>query len=304
MSPPPGPDGQAILVTGGAGFIGGHLVAALAPDNDVTVLDDGSAGDLGALPDGVTLTEADVRDADAVADAIAEVDLVYHLAAVVSVEESVDDPVRSHAVNVDGTLAVLEAARETGARAVVTSSAAIYGAPETVPIPETAPPDPRSPYGLEKYAADRYARLYAELYGADTVVLRPFNVYGPGQTGEYAGVITAFAGQAAAGGPLTVHGDGSQTRDFVHVDDVVAAFRRAGTADVAGRAFNVGTGTAVSIAELAALVAELTGDPAIVHTERRPGDVDRSCADVTAAREALGYEPSIELADGLRRLLA
>lgn len=298
------PTDQSVLVTGGAGFIGHHLVAALAPENDVRVLDDCSAGDPDDVPADVPLVEADVRDPEAVADAVAGVDVVLHLAAIVSVDESVAEPRRSDAVNVDGTLNVLEAARETGARVVATSSAAVYGDPDAVPVPETAPPRPSSPYGLQKYAADRYARLYHELYDLETVVLRPFNVYGPGQSGEYAGVITTFLAQATAGEPITVHGDGTQTRDFVHVDDVVAAFRRAAVADVAGGAFNVGTGESVTVRELAERVREAVGsDSEVVHVDPRPGDVHRSCADVSAARDALGYEPSVGLDEGLASLV-
>ena len=291
-------------MTGGAGFIGGHLASSLAEHNDVCVLDDGSTGDLASLPSDVTLIEADVRDAGAVSDAVADADLVYHLAAVVSVEASVDDPAGSHAVNVEGTLEVLEAAREADARVVVTSSAAIYGDPGSTPIDEETPPDPASPYAVQKYAADRYARLYYDLYGADTAVVRPFNVYGPGQTGgPYAGVVDAFLRQARAGDPMTVHGDGEQTRDFVHVDDVVDAFRRVGAADVAGEAFNVGTGQSVTIAELAELVrSSVESDSAIVHDDPRPGDVRHSCADVSKAEAVLGYSPSVSIEAGIEQL--
>jgi len=300
-----GPSDRTILVTGGAGFIGGHLATALAERNDVRVLDDGSGGDLSTVPSDVTPIEADVRDAAAVSEACADADVVYHLAAVVSVEASVEDPVGSHAVNVEGTLNVLEAAREADARVVVTSSAAIYGDPGSTPIDEETPPDPASPYAVQKYAADRYAQLYHELYGADTAVVRPFNVYGPGQSGgPYAGVIDVFFRQARAGDPITVHGDGGQTRDFVHVDDVVDAFCRVGAADVAGEAFNVGTGRSVTIAELAGLVRSAVGsDSPIVHDDPRSGDVRHSCADVSKAEAVLGYSPSVSVEAGIGDLV-
>ena len=305
MSTDDGPRDETVLVTGGAGFIGSNLTRSLVEANEVFVFDDGSTGDPSDLPADATVIEGDEREGDAVADAVAGVDLVYHLAAVVSVDASVEDPIRSHAVNVDGTLAVLEAARDADCRVVVTSSAAIYGDPGSVPVDEATRPDPSSPYALEKYAADRYARLYHELYGVDAAVVRPFNVYGPGQAGgPYAGVIDVFRSQARAGDPITVHGDGEQTRDFVHVSDVVDAFRRVGAAAVAGDAFNVGTGESVTINELAEVVRSAVGsDSPITHTDPRPGDVRFSRADVSKARERLGYSPSVGLEEGIEDLL-
>ena len=297
--------GRSVLVTGGAGFIGSHLVRALAAENHVTVLDDRSAGHPERLPSTVRFVEGDVRDTDALARAGDGADLIYHLAANVSVDRSVEDPLWSHSVNVDGTLAVLEFARERGARVVFASSAAIYGDPTHLPVSETAPTDPRSPYGVEKLAGDGYVRAYHDLYGLETVALRFFNVFGPGQSSNgYAGVVTAFVERAAAGQPLTVHGDGEQTRDFVHVDDVVAACLLAATTDHVGEAFNVGSGRAVTVTELAETVLAAADSTAgIVHDDPRPGDVDRSCADIAKARELLGYEPSVTLADGLAPLV-
>lgn len=296
---------RRLLVTGGAGFIGSHLTRRLVPANDVIVLDDCSSGDRSRVPDEATVVEADVRDADAVANAMDGVDVVFHQAALVSVEASIEDPVRSHAINVDGTLTVLEAARDIDARVVLASSAAIYGHPETVPVHESAPKAPASPYGLEKLTIDHYARLYHDRYGLETVPLRYFNVYGPGQRGgDYSGVIDVFLEQARDGGPITVHGDGTQTRDFVHVDDVVAANCRAATTDAVGRAYNVGTGSSVSIHELAALIRDATGSDAdIVHTDPRDGDVERSRADLSRSRELLGYEPTVSLSEGIVDLL-
>lgn len=299
------PRDQTILVTGGAGFIGSHLVEAFDPDNDVRVLDDGSTGDLDDLPADVSLVEADVRDAEAVEAAVSGVDLVYHLAAVVSVDASIADPRRSHSINVGGTLTVLDAAREAGARVVATSSAAIYGEPADLPISEDAPAAPRSPYGVDKLAADHYTRRYHDLHDLDTVVLRPFNVYGPGQSGEYAGVISTFNRQANAGDPITVHGDGAQTRDFVHVEDVVDAFRLAGTTDHVGEAFNIGTGEAISIRELAETVRDVADSQSdIVHVDPRSGDIEWSQADISRAVDRLGYEPNVDLHTGLRSILS
>lgn len=297
--------GQTVLVTGGAGFIGGHLVASLAADNDVRVLDDLSAGSADRVSAGATLIRGDVRDGAAVEEAMEGVDVAYHLAAVVDVARSVEDPVGSHSVNVDGTLTVLEAARRTSTRVVLASSAAIYGAPESIPVHEDARTEPVSPYGLDKLAVDRYGALYHDLYGLPTVRLRPFNVYGPGQhSGAYSGVIGVFLDQGLAGEPITVHGDGTQTRDFVHVSDVVRAFEAAGATDHVGDAFNVGTGESVSIREVAETVRRVTGGRSeIRHTDPREGDVDHSRADVSRAEALLGYEPRVGLDEGLRTVV-
>jgi len=296
---------RSALVTGGAGFIGSHIADALVPDNDVTILDDLSNGTRANVPEEATLVEADVGDGATMASLVAESDVVFHQAAQVSVGHSVEAPVESHATNVDATLALLELAREHDVRVVLASSCAIYGQPESVPIPESAPPDPASPYGLEKLTVDHYARLYADLYDVDVVPLRYFNVYGPRQAaGDYSGVISVFLEQARDGGPLTVHGDGSQTRDFVHVSDVVRANLLAATTDRVGEAFNVGTGTATSIAELATTMRDLVdADAEIVHTDPREGDIDHSRADTARARERLGFEAEVGLREGLETLV-
>lgn len=293
-----------ILVTGGAGFIGSHIVEALVGDNDVRVLDDLSTGHREYVHDDATLHVGDVRDDATVREAMDGVDVVFHEAALVSVDRSIETPQESHAINVDGTLTVLEAARAEDARVIVASSAGIYGDPDTVPIAESHRKKPLSPYGLEKLTVDEYARLYHDLYGLETVALRYFNVYGPRQSGEYAGVISVFGEQASNGHPLTVHGDGTQTRDFVHATDVVRANCLAATTDATGRAYNVGTGTSISIRGLAELVQELTdGSVPIEHTEAREGDIEQSCADISRARETLGFEPELDLRDGLAALL-
>ncbi|ACV11180.1 NAD-dependent epimerase/dehydratase [Halorhabdus utahensis DSM 12940] len=296
--------GQTVLITGGAGFIGSHLADALVEHNDVIVLDNLSTGKRENVPDGATFVEGDVRDADVVADVSDGVDLIFHKAAVVSVERSIDEPAFSHEVNFDGTLTLLEAARRVDARVVFASSAAIYGDPDTLPITESDPVDPQSPYGIDKCAADQYLRAYHDLYGLETVALRYFNAYGPRQTAsDYSGVISIFGEQARAGEPITVNGDGTQTRDFVHVSDVVTANLLAATTEHVGTAYNIGTGGETSIRSLAETIQATVGtDSPIVHGDPRPGDIQRSRADITTARERLGYEPSVPLETGLATL--
>ncbi|SEV81110.1 NAD-dependent epimerase/dehydratase family protein [Natrinema salifodinae] len=295
--------GRTVLITGGAGFIGSHLAAALVDGNDVRVVDDCSGGSAQTVPDGATLIEGDVRDRETVAEAMDGVDVAFHQAANPSVERSVEAPLESHSRNVAGTVTVLEAARNEGARVVTASSTAIYGAPEMIPIAEDARPTPSSPYGIEKLTADRYTRLYDDLYDLPTVALRYFNVYGPGQTGAYSGVISVFLEQAQAGEPITVHGDGEQTRDFVHVDDVVRANLAAATTDAVGKAFNVATGESVTINELAETIRDLTGsDAPIEHVDGRPGDVRHSRADVSRAERLLDFSAEIGLEEGLEPL--
>ncbi|MFC7075577.1 NAD-dependent epimerase/dehydratase family protein [Haloarcula halophila] len=299
------PTGRQVLVTGGGGFIGSHIADALLPDNEVRILDDFSSGSRERCPDGATVVEGDIRDRDTVETAMDGVDLVFHEAAVVSVAQSVEDPETSHATNVDATLSILEAARRADARVVFASSAAIYGAPESIPIAEDDRKEPSSPYGLEKLSGDHYCRLYHDLYGLETVPLRYFNVYGPGQTGgDYAGVINVFTDQARDGGPLTVDGDGEQYRDFVHIDDIVQANVLAATTDAVGRAYNVGTGQRTTIRELAEAIRDrIDPDADIVHTDPRPGDIRESRPDISRAREQLGYEPTLSLGEGLDDLL-
>ncbi|WP_132060347.1 NAD-dependent epimerase/dehydratase family protein [Halorussus amylolyticus] len=295
--------GRSVVITGGAGFIGSHIAEALAADNDVRILDDLSGGSREHVPAGAELITGDVRDPELLADAMDGADLVFHEAALVSVEESVANPRTSHRINADATVGLLEQAREEDARVVLASSAAIYGHPETVPVREGDPKDPTSPYGIDKLALDHYARRYHDLYGLETVPLRYFNVYGPRQNTEYSAVVSAFFRQAREGGPITVEGDGEQTRDFVHVSDVVRANLLAATTDRVGEAFNVGTGASVTVNELAETVVDVTGtDADIEHVEARPGDIRHSEASVSKAREVLGYEPRVSLEEGLRKL--
>ncbi len=294
---------KRVLVTGGAGFIGSALATEFCADHDVVVLDSLASGDREKIPDGAAFIEGDIRDDATVAEAISDADLVFHEAAMVSVDSSVSRPTESQSVNVDGTLTILNAAREEDARVVLASSAAIYGHPESLPIEESHPTKPTSPYGLNKLACDHYARLYQELYGVETVALRYFNAYGPGQTGgDYAGVISVFIEQALAGEDITVHGDGEQTRDFVFIDDIVRANEAAARTEHTGEAYNVGTGASVTIRELAEMIQESTDtDADIVHTEPREGDIDHSRAAVSNATETLDFEASVSLREGIER---
>lgn len=293
-------DGQTVLVTGGAGFIGGHLVETLAESNTVRTLD------IEADPDHDTRIQGDIRDEDTVDQAIASTDVAFHEAALVSVDESIAHPKQSHTTNATGTLNVLEAARSHDTRLVVASSAAVYGHPEYTPVDESHPKEPLSPYGIDKLTADHYTRLYASQYDTDTVPLRYFNVYGPGQTGgDYAGVITVFIQQALDDEQITVHGDGTQTRDFVFVEDVIQANLLAATTEYVGTPYNIGTGESVSIRTLAELIQDITdSDADIIHTDPREGDIEDSQADISRAQSDLGYEPTVSLREGLERTVS
>jgi UDP-glucose 4-epimerase len=249
--------------------------------------------------------EGDIRDEETIQRATEDIDLVFHEAGLVSVEQSIEQPMQSHAINVDATLSLLERARESDARIVLASSAAIYGHPDRVPIAEADTKTPSSPYGLEKLTIDHYARQYHNLYGLDTVVLRYFNVYGPGQPpNDYSGVISIFLEQALNNEPITVHGDGGQTRDFVYIDDIVQANLLAATTEQTGAAYNIGAGESVTIRELAETIVDVTdSDSEIVYTEGREGDIRHSEADITAAEIQFGYDPSVSLREGIERTI-
>jgi UDP-glucose 4-epimerase len=296
------------LVTGGAGFIGSHVVDALIARGDrVGVLDDLSNGRpenlAGALARGAWLREGTVTDLASVQTALtaAHADTVLHLAAQIDVRRAVADPRHDAAVNVLGTLTVLEAARLASVRRVVLASTggAIYGDAEVIPTPEEAPPRPLSPYGASKACAEAYMDLYAREHGVSTMSLRFANVYGPRQDarGE-AGVIALFCDAAVRGAPVTVFGDGEQTRDFVYVGDVVEAFLAAADAEACG-CCNVGTGRETPIRELAAALGlEAVAAPG------RPGEVRRSCLDAGRAVALLGWRARTSLRYGLERTLA
>jgi nucleoside-diphosphate-sugar epimerase len=296
-------------VTGGAGFIGSNIVAALIErGDDVVVLDDLSSGfaeNLGDLD--VTFVEASVLDRAAVDKAVHGCSVVFHLAASVGNKRSIDDPIHDAEVNVLGTINVLEACRDAGvSRLVQSSSAGIFGELKQLPIAEDHPLEPDSPYGASKLGAEKVALAYARLYELEVAALRYFNVYGRNQRfDEYGNVIPIFVFQMLGGEPVTIYGDGEQTRDFVEVRDVVQANLRAANATGTSGAFNVASGTKITINELANLIAkEVGGDPEIVHGPPRPGDVRHSLADISAAQSAFGFVPQVGLAEGLRDYVA
>jgi UDP-N-acetylglucosamine/UDP-N-acetyl-alpha-D-glucosaminouronate 4-epimerase len=298
-----------VLVTGGAGFIGSNLAHALVERGDhVRVLDNFSTGSRSNL-DGldVEIVEGELRSYERVHNAVRGVEVVYHLGALGSVPRSVQDPLTSNAVNVEGTMNVLLAARDEGVRRVVySSSSSIYGSAGELPRTEAMAPDPISPYGVAKLAAERYCVSFSRVYERfETVVLRYFNVFGPRQSphSQYAAVVPLFLTSVARGEPVTIHGDGEQSRDFTYVSNVVDATLRAADADGAtGRVFNVAAGTPASVNELADAIGRVLGKPVERRTQPpRPGDVRDSWADVSKARRVLGYEPSIALEEGLER---
>jgi UDP-glucose 4-epimerase len=303
------------IVTGGAGFIGSNLVDALIErGEDVVVVDDLSTGRRANLDDalarGAALHEADVCDAERLRALFDDVrpQQVFHLAAQIDVRRSVADPAADARVNVEGTINVLAAAQAAGARRVVYSATggAVYGEAEQVPTPEDAPAQPLAPYGMGKLSGEGYCALFTRLHGLSTVALRYANVYGPRQDplGE-GGVIAIFCGCFAEGRTPTIFGDGEQTRDYTYVGDVVAANLRAAELDVTG-SINVGTGVETSVLDLVAAFRALERGErfAPVHAPARQGEVLRSCLDAARARELLGWEPQVALAEGLRRTLA
>jgi len=298
-----------VLVTGGGGFIGSHLVDRLLGEGfEVVVLDDFSSGRVENLKhhfgrDGFVFVRGDVRDRDVVGRVVEGVDVVFHLAALVSVPVSVEDPVLVEDVNVGGTLNVLKACVDAGVkRFVFAGSCAVYGEGCGVPRCEDDVLDPISPYGVSKLAGEFYCRVFYRVYGLETVVLRYFNVYGPRQVyGPYSGVISIFISRLLEGKPPVIFGDGSQVRDFVYVKDVVEAnFLAMFSKNAVGGVFNVGSGRCTSINELAGLLIELMGvDVEPVYSDPRPGDIRYSCADIGRARKVLGFEPRVDLRDGL-----
>jgi len=293
------------LVTGGAGFIGSHIVRRLAATgHEARVLDSFSSGYRSNVTElrGIRIIEGDVRDEQAVNEATQGVDVIFHLAASVGNKRSIDDPIGDSEINVIGTLRVLEAARRHGVKKIVSSSSAgIFGELKTLPIREDHPVEPDSPYGASKLCQEKQCLVYGKLYGIEAVCLRYFNVYGPRQRFDaYGNVIPIFVFQMLRGKPITVFGDGEQTRDFVNVGDVVQANLKAGLTEGVTGAFNLGSGTQVTINTLIELIKEVGGlAPEVKHGPPRPGDVRHSLADITAARDAFGFEPAVGLRTGL-----
>jgi len=295
-------------VTGGAGFVGSNLARALLErGDDVRVLDNFSTGQRHNL-DGldVEVVEGELRSYERVHAAVRGVEVVYHLGALGSVPRSVQDPLTSSAVNVEGTLNVLLAARDEGVRRVVfSSSSSVYGTRDDLPVTEATAPDPISPYGVAKLAAERYCISFSRVYHSfETVVLRYFNVFGPRQSpfSQYAAMVPLFLTAIARGDAITIDGDGEQSRDFTYVANVVDATIRAADVPAAnGRIFNVSAGAPATVNEVADAIGRILSKTVERrHGPPRIGDIRASWADVTAARKTLGWEPTVDLEDGLR----
>jgi len=306
--------GEKVLVTGGAGFIGSHIVdSLLAKDFEVTVLDNLSSGKMKNIEqhlnkENLHFIKGDIRDDDAVKQAVKDIDAVFHEAALVSVTRSVENPFPTNEVNVTGTLNLLKASLEVSVkRFIYASSASVYGETETLPKKETLPTRPISPYATSKLAAENYCKAFHKVYGLETVSLRYFNVYGPRQThGPYSGVITIFTNRLLNDEPPIIYGDGTQTRDFTDVQDAVqASMLSLKCKNAVGEEFNVATGKQTTINQLAQTLLRLTGKTSLQpkHTDPREGDIKHSYADISKARRVLGYEPKITLKDGLNTLV-
>ncbi|HVC55965.1 MAG TPA: NAD-dependent epimerase/dehydratase family protein [Stellaceae bacterium] len=294
----------AYLVTGGCGFIGSHLCEALVREGArVRVLDDLSTGSLDNIPPGVEVVRGDVADRDTVVAAMRDVDGCFHLAAVASVERSRQDWLGAHRTNVTGAVAVFDAARQVGRQrpvpVVYASSAAVYGNSATMPIREDAEKQPSSAYGADKYGCELHARIASELHGVPTIGLRFFNVYGPRQDPKspYSGVISIFCDRLRRGLPIQIFGDGSQTRDFIFVEDVVTALLASMLRPPAAPAvFNVCSGRQTSVLELALMISRLCGHrPEIHHLPTRSGEIVHSFGDCSAARQQLGLPAPSDL---------
>jgi UDP-glucose 4-epimerase len=298
------------LVTGGGGFIGSNVVRALlARGDDVRVLDNfstGSRANLAGLEHDVQLVEGDLRSYERVHAAVRGAEVVFHQGALPSVPRSVQDPLTTTAVNIEGTLNVLLAARDEGVRRIVNaSSSSVYGNTGALPRVETQAPDPISPYAVAKLAAERFCTSFTRVYGMEIVSLRYFNVFGPRQdpTSQYAAVVPRFIRAVAAGEPVTIYGDGEQSRDFTFVDNVVGANLLAADAPgVGGEILNIATGSSVTVNALADAIGALLAKPvAKAYEPARKADVRASWADVAEAKRLLGFEPQIDFDDGLRR---
>ena len=297
------------LITGAAGFLGSHLANQLAREGHmVRGLDDLSTGDPQVLDPDIHFTRGDVNDRPKLWTLLQDVDCVYHLAARISVPESILYPREYNTANVGGTVSLMEAMRDVGIRRVVlASSGAIYGEQNFQPLTEGQTPRPLSPYAVSKLAAEYYVSTIGKLWGIETASLRIFNAYGPGQhiPASHPPVVSYFLRQATRGGTLVVHGDGNQTRDYVYVDDVVSAMVAAATApNVNGLVINVGSGVETSLRGLAKLILEVTGSQAnAVYNSQTSAGVSRLCADLTLAGQTLNYKPAIRLEEGLRLTL-
>lgn len=292
-----------VVVTGGAGFIGSNLAETLAEDHDVVILDDLSSGFMKNIPPSTELIKGSITDLGLLKEIFLGAKYVFHLAAVASVQRSIEDPIATNMINTDGILNVLVAARDCGVDKVIfASSSSVYGDAPILPKKEDMMPDPRSPYAVSKLLGEYYCHVFSDIYGLKTTSLRYFNVFGPKQnpTSEYSAVIPRFISRILQGKPPVIYGDGSQTRDFVFVKDVVKANILAMESDVVG-VFNIASQRSVSLNELAHTLTEITGnemDP--VYENSKPGDIKDSLADISLARTALGYRPYVDLITGLK----
>jgi len=298
------------LVTGGAGFIGSNLVKTLVEEgHEVVVFDNLSSGYQSNLSPSliVEFVKGDIRDAESLLKVMRGIEVVFHLAASVGNLRSIENPIEDAEVNVIGTLNVLNASREADVRRVVfSSSASIFGDVKHPPVQETHSVEPTSPYGVSKLAAEKMCLTYAKLYDLDSICLRYFNVYGLNQRHDlYGNVVPMFAYRLLRGLPLVIFGDGEQTRDFVNVRDVARANLLAAQATAKSGAFNIASGTAVTINRLVEVIREISGmDMRVEHAPPRQGDVKHSWADITIARASLGYQPTVDLQEGLTEYLS
>jgi UDP-glucose 4-epimerase len=297
------------LITGGAGFLGAALANQLADDgHTVRVIDDLSAGDRDLLRPTVHFTRGDVNDIPLLWSMLQDIDCVYHLAARISVAQSLLYPRDYNSVNVGGTVSLMEAMRDAGIqRVVLASSGAIYGRQSTQPVQETMTPYPDSPYAVSKWAAEQYMHTIGALCNIETVALRIFNAYGPNQRlpASHAPIIPQFIQQLLTGGSLVAYGDGRQSRDFVHLDDVIAALVKAAVAtNINRRVINIGSGQETTINELIKLLAQATGlSPNVIYNRQKAGGVHRLAADIRLARDLLDFRPRMTLSQGLAMTL-
>ncbi|SBS75863.1 Vi polysaccharide biosynthesis protein VipB/TviC [uncultured Mycobacterium sp.] len=295
------------LVTGGAGFIGSHLAEALLARGDtVRVLDNLITGLAKNVPRDAEFMQGDLTDPATATAAVRDCEVVLHQAAIPSVPRSISEPFPSHDANINGTFNVLLAARDAGVRRVIyAASSSAYGDTDVLPKVETMPPNPRSPYALQKQVGEVYCQLFTRLYGLETVATRYFNVFGPGQrpTSPYSGVLSLFIKAGLSKSTPTIHGDGEQTRDFTFIDNVVDGVLRAIDApDAVGEVINLACGGRISLNQAWATLENILGPlPAPIYAPSRPGDVHDSQADITKAQQRLGYQPIVSFDEGLRR---
>lgn len=302
---------KKIILTGGAGFIGSNIARSLFSDNEVVVIDNMITGrneNISDMTGHIKFIRDDINNLDMLRVEFQSADYVLHLAALPSVHRSFEDPIFANKNNLDGTLSVLVAAKDCGVRRVVfASSSAIYGDSIDMPLRETATPRPLSPYAVTKLASEHYCRVFHEVYGMETVALRYFNVFGPGQnpSSEYAAVIPKFINAIKTGRQPVIYGDGEQTRDFVFVADVVrASILACQASNAAGKTFNIATGKATSLNRLLNAISLAASTRIIpIYSDSRSGDIRDSLADISLARRILGYAPEVRIEDGLRALL-